>query len=127
MKHLRKYNEGIENKDNIKEYMDACFIEFIDKGIAIGYGQEFEGDEYEKGEYKYEIDIRVPDCWMDNGYTLDENIKSSQTIVEFYLDIENSLDKVKLKYPDIDIIYSASQDGHSKEVQILLIERLWTF
>jgi hypothetical protein len=123
MKHLRKYNEGIENKDNIKEYIDACFIDFIDNG-AIGYGQEFEGDDDERGEYKYEIEIDVPDCWMDNGYTLDENIKSSQTLVEFYLDIENSLDKVKLKYPDIDIIYSASQDGVDKIVQLLLIERL---
>ncbi len=125
MKHLRKYNEGIENKDYIKEYMDACFIDFIDKG-ALSYGQEFERDEEDDDidEYKYEIEMRVPDCWLDSGRTLEENIKSSKILTEFYLDIENSIDKVKLEYPNIETIYTASQDGHSKEVQILFIEKL---
>lgn len=124
MKHLKKFNEDVEIDDR-KDYFDSCFIDFIDKG-AIGYGQEFERDEEDDDidEYKYDIVMRVPDCWFDSGHTLEKNIESSKILTEFYLDIENSIDKIKLKYPNIEIIYTTSQDGHSKEVEILFIEKL---
>lgn len=105
MRHLRKYNES--NLELDTNYFDECFIEFIDDG-AKTYSTEDE----------YEIYIKVPACWFDPGYSLDDNIKSAKELHEFFLDIENCIEKVMIKYPDLDILYSTSQDGHIREAQI---------
>ena len=31
MKHLRKFNESLDNKDEVIEYIKLCFVEFYDK------------------------------------------------------------------------------------------------
>jgi hypothetical protein len=115
MKHLRRFNE---NKDNIKEYLDSCFIEFIDKGVAESFSNSESDFGYITKEYG--IDIQVPDCWFDTGNSLDENIKSSKIITEFYLDIENSIEKVKIKYPDANFIYRKNEDGVRREVSVII-------
>lgn len=112
MKHLRKYNESNEELDT--NYFNECFIEFIDDG-AKTYSTE---DQFLQ---EYEIHIKVPACWFDPGYSLEDNIKSAKELHEFFLDVENCIDKVMIKYPNLECIYSNNQDGHMREVQIKIV------
>jgi hypothetical protein len=116
MKHLRKYNESKEELDC--KYFDECFIEFIDDG-AKTYSTGAKPWQHKRESY--EINIKVPKCWFEPGYSLDDNIKSAKELHEFYLDIENCIEKVMIKYPDVECVYSNSQDGHIREVQIMII------
>ena len=109
MKHLRKYNESKEELDC--NYFDECFIEFIDKGVR----------KYSTQEY-YQINIKVPNCWWEPGHSLEDNINSAKELHDFYLDIENCIEKVLIKYPDLECMYSNKQDGHIREVQIKIVE-----
>lgn len=127
MKHLRKYNE-IKDEMVINEYINDCFIEFIDYGakvkhrryadIETSFSKELENSSY------FDITINVPDCWFSSGSTLSKNKKSAETLVEFYTDIENCLDKVKIKYPNIKEVYITNSNGHERSVQIILIQSL---
>lgn len=109
MKHLRKYNESKEELDC--NYFDECFIEFIDEGAKTYSTEE-----------AYDIYIKVPKCWFDPGYSLDDNIKSAKELHEFFLDVENCIEKVMIKYPDLECVYSTLQDGHDREVQIKIVD-----
>jgi hypothetical protein len=116
MKHLRKYNESKEELDT--NYFNECFIEFIDDGAIASHK---EGRPLEQMRECYQIDIRVPSCWFEPGYSLDDNIKSAKELHDFFLDVENCIEKVRIKYPDIECIYSTLQDGHNREVQIKIV------
>jgi hypothetical protein len=108
MKHLRKYNESKEELDY--NYFNECFIDFIDDGAKIYSTEE-----------DYQIIIKVPKCWFEPGYSLDDNIKSAKELHEFFLDVENCIEKVNIKYPDLECMYSTLQDGHIREVQIMIV------
>lgn len=102
MKHLRKYNEDLESDLAGIEYIKNCFVEFIDKGAEVEIGDD--------KEY-IQIIINLPGVtvnysefgseWSLETYnTIKERIKYHELITEFYLDIDNCIDKVKLKFPD---------------------------
>lgn len=98
MKHLRKYNEDLESDLAGIEYVKNCFVEFIDKGAEVEIGDD--------KEY-IQIIINLPGIkhngivWLNNNNidTIKERIKYHEISTEFYLDIDNCIDKVKLKYP----------------------------
>jgi len=114
MKHLKKYNESKE--EDIINYISDCFIEFIDTGAEVKYNPK--RPNYNES---YTIIIKVPDCWFSSGHTLIDNIKSTETLLEFYKDIENCLEKVTIKYPNFKQVYTTNNDGHIKEIEILFI------
>ena len=45
MKHLRKFNESLDDKDEMIEYIKLCFIEFYDKGDDVVFTEEFNDGE----------------------------------------------------------------------------------
>lgn len=47
MKHLRKYNENKSTLDN--DFIDECFIDFIDDGAVVEY------DDADDGDYIYDL------------------------------------------------------------------------
>lgn len=122
MKHLRKFNEGT-NSELDHEYIKNCFIEFIDKSAYVE--TEFDND-YEDGDgiiniYGEEIDVKsfikmIIEGPKLKGVTIESYVLQSKELVEFYLDIENSINKVRLKYPDIDYEFNVNIDDNQYEV-----------
>lgn len=94
MKHLKKYNESKDDVDI--DYIQDCFIEFKDDPI---YKYELEDNE----DYLISIgvDILPTPRKVESEYKISELVEFSKKLYEFYLDIENCIDKVKLKYPNI--------------------------
>lgn len=101
MKHLVKFNEDQIfpkwNEDDI-EYFNNCFIDFIDKGDKVDvFNRENRLDE----DLSYwSIHIHGP---KQESLGISDFIKSTEEALELYKNIENSIEKVKLKYPYIDL------------------------
>lgn len=129
MKHLKKFNETV-NSELDHEYIKNCFIEFIDKGVYIE--TEF-SDGYEAGDgientYDEIIDVKSFIKMYISGpelkdATIESYVSQSKELVEFYLDIENSINKVRLKYPDIDYEFNRDNDDDDKfEIIFYILE-----
>lgn len=90
MKHLKRYNESLDNKEDIIEYIKLCFVEFYDKGEDVVFTEEFDD--------VFEMVIDEPK--LNNNYGSDINIfiKYGEEITEFYKEVENCIEKVKIKY-----------------------------
>ena len=58
MKHLRKYNENKSPLDN--DFIDECFIDFIDDGAEVEYADDGDFD-------FYNISIMLPNAKYING------------------------------------------------------------
>jgi hypothetical protein len=122
MKHLRKFNEST-NSELDHEYIKNCFIEFIDKAAYVE--TEFDND-YEDGDgiiniYGEEIDVKSFIKMIIEGpklkdVTIESYVSQSKELVEFYLDIENSINKVRLKYPEIKYEFNTNIDDNQYEV-----------
>ncbi len=131
MKHLRKYNEDIneddfddmqrgykkweenekllkiqEDKDNIdvqekKDYIKNCFIEFYDK---LGEGENGVHVEEIKDDESTVIEMSID---LPNSNYSDDDInvfiEHAKDVVEFYEEIKYCIEKVKIKYKDIKI------------------------
>lgn len=87
---------NVGGKNDFLIYVEDCFVDFVDKGAQV-VERNAHGERYPVIRY-----IKVPEMFYN---TLENCIKSSKIINDFYLDIENSIDKVKLKY-NTDVIFS---------------------
>lgn len=93
MKHLRKFNESLERKDEMIEYIKLCFIEFYDKGDVFT-------EEVNDGEsITFEMVLDEPEI-ISGDYSSDINVfvKNSEEIADFYKEVENCLEKVAIRY-----------------------------
>lgn len=110
MKHLRKYNEDLESDLAGIEYVKNCFVEFIDKGAELEIGDD--------NEY-VQITINLPGITYSNGDwyssnnfdTIEGRIDFHDRSKEFYLDVNNCIDKVKLKYPEKKYNFEVEYEG----------------
>lgn len=108
---LRKFNEDVITLDT--EYIKNCFIEHFDAGKAELFkdGDNFCAIEIilpvrnTRNWIKFEIDI-----------TLDVHIEYFELMKEFYIELKTNLDKVNIKYPNINIELSHNQD-YSLEIR----------
>ena len=121
MKHLRKYNESkVERLDN--DYIKDCFVDLIDKGF--NFETELDRPDvwnYEPGMIPLSIINDIPGrnkiskifvssyAMIDFEYPeisdrndLDGFIKYTEDMTDFLLEIKASIDKVKIKYPNIN-------------------------
>jgi hypothetical protein len=95
MKHIKKYNEEEVDIDYIKD----CFIDFQDD---VKYDYEIgDIDENEGYIICIGIDVIPTPPEIDTKYSISKLVEYSNSLNNFYLDLENSIDKVKLKYPNI--------------------------
>jgi len=93
MKHLKKYNESLDNKDEMIEYIKLCFVEFYDKGEDVVFTEEFNDGE----SVTFEMAIDEPK--LGNDYNnINTFIKHGQEVTEFYEEVENCIEKVKIRY-----------------------------
>jgi hypothetical protein len=94
MKHLRKFNESLDNKDEMIEYIKLCFIEFYDKGDDVLTEEINDGE-----SITFEMVLDEPEI-TSGDYSSDINVfvKNSEEIAEFYKEVENCLEKVAIRY-----------------------------
>lgn len=115
MNYLKKYNEDIESKLEFDEdYIKQCFIEFFDDTDKY--------EVYEEGDVTIEyiehgLGINCPDLQIETDYDVGDFIKISEELVDFYKEIEVCIEKVKIKYPDLQVFLY--QDNYSKETGVL--------
>ncbi len=113
MKHLRKFNES---KSDFIDYIKDCFVDFLDLGSESDSGEDSNGRQY------YEIFINLPGVSKKNDYwdfekrkTLEDNLKHAEQLVEFYKDIDNCIDKVKIKYPNVETHFDIEKEGNTSD------------
>jgi hypothetical protein len=115
MKYLRQYNEDVdfEFEKFDEEYIKECFIEFYDDP------QKY--DVYEEADVtsqyiEYGLGINCPDLEIydtqETTYNVNDFIKMSEELTDFYREIEVCIEKVKIKYPDVDVLLY--QENHKQ-------------
>ena len=119
MKHLKRIFESTEELDT--DYIEMCFVDFIDQGCDI----EVDTDEVDGRKY-IEIMPNLPGIeysrandgsllgWKSKNKrkTLDDVLKCSKELYDFYDDINTCIKKVKIKYPNIEIIFEIEKEGY---------------
>jgi hypothetical protein len=117
MKHLKKYNESID--ESISEYINECFVEFFDDDK---YETESESD-YED---RYCLMINLPKkksgrrINLFDMVSIDDCIKWASEMNELYLDIKTGINRVKDRYPNINV--KIEEDSFQKEIERNIIE-----
>lgn len=109
MKHLRKYNEDVNQEFEFdEEYIKECFIEFYDDSDKYDVCEEADiTNEY----IEHGLGINCPDLEILEEYGIEKFIKTSEELADFYKEIEVCIEKVKIKYHDVDVILH--QDNHT--------------
>ncbi len=119
MKHLKRIFESTEELDT--DYIEMCFVDFIDQGCDI----EVDTDEVDGRKY-IEIMPNLPGIeysrandgsllgWKSKNKrkTLDDVLKCSKELYDFYDDINTCIKKVKIKYPNIEIMFEIEKEGY---------------
>lgn len=128
MKHLKKYNESIYShtrKEEVfepdidfeyldSEYIKDCFIEFIDKGAIFEFNVDDDDPRLDQVDiYIQDVDILYNNLSKNASISyikrkrifndiIKNNITKAKTLLDHWLDIENCVEKVKLKYPKLN-------------------------
>jgi len=100
MRYIKFFNEN-NNIEIDEEYLNDCFIEFIDDGAEVIINEEdywsisiyFPGFEY-KGEWRRT---------SESPSNTKEHIEILSKKLDIFKNIETCIKKVKLKYPNIEI------------------------
>lgn len=115
MKHLKRIFESTEELDT--DYIEMCFVDFIDQGCEIEVDTDEDGRkyielmpnlpgiEYERGKWKNK----------NKGKTLDDVLKSSKELYDFYDAINTCIKKVKIKYPNIEVDFNIEKEGYDND------------
>jgi hypothetical protein len=117
MRHLKRYNESLENKDEMIEYIKLCFIEFYDIKPSVIFTEE----DYDGESITFEVEIHEPEI-TSGDYSSDINVfvKNSEEIAEFYKEVENCLEKVAIKYNiKTNFEYQFPPEGYIRIIFIL--------
>jgi hypothetical protein len=100
MRHLKKYNEN-KSFEFDERYIKECFIEFFDNAEKYDVYEEVDTT----NEYiEYGLGIDCPDLEIEINHNVDDFIKISEELVDFYKEIGVCIEKVKIKYTDVDVI-----------------------
>lgn len=106
MKHLKRIFESTEELDT--DYIEMCFVDFIDQGCEIDIDTDEDGRKY------ICLLPNLPDIeyngesWVNNNKseTINDVLKSSKQLYDFYKEINTCIKKVKIEYPNIEIEFS---------------------
>lgn len=116
MKHLKRIFENTEDLDT--DYIEMCFVDFIDKGCEV------EVENAEDGRKYIDLMIDYPGVEIKNGKfinnnksnTIDDALKSSKEVYDFYDELNTCIKKVKLEYPNIKVEFVIEKEGYDEDV-----------
>lgn len=123
MKYLKKY----ENQNHLfidDEYVKECFLNLIE-------GPQFRQIQMWKHNTMMELSFNLPkpkvknyaNSWFEDINTF---ISHGEEVHKLYLDIEESVNKLKIEYPDYKVEYKLYTQGFDPNVFTVRIEKLWT-
>ena len=108
MKHLKKYNEGKQEKLDI-EYLTNCFVELIDEGAIHKYEKKITASQnFEEFIIQVEIPmVKDSHSYPSNHYRavgipIEKHVENAKRRLWIFEEIENGLEKVKIKYPNLE-------------------------
>jgi hypothetical protein len=118
MKHLKRIFESTEELDT--DYIEMCFVDFIDQGCEIEVDTDDDGRKYIELmpnlpgiEYSRADDGSLLGWTNKNKRkTLDDVIKSSKELYDFYDELNTCIKKVKIKYPNIEVEFNIEREGY---------------
>lgn len=104
MKHLKRYNESIDDNlyEEVFSYAKECFLEFYDV-------EEYDVEE-EKLDDGFTISIELPNFYKkgknnNHNYcgSIDKFIKWYNKLNEFFQDVQISINRFKDKYNNVEV------------------------
>jgi hypothetical protein len=112
---IRKFNEntiGPKPKGVDTEYIDMCFVDFLDAGAKTKYDKE-------TGKlYRIKIKLREKhESW--EPHNIKDYIKFAKKLEQITLQVEDCLNKVKIEYPDID--YSVFLESKNDKFVVVFV------
>ena len=116
MKYLKKY----ENQNHLfidDEYVNECFLNLIE-------GPQFRQIQMLKYMMEVSFNLPLPDVKnYVNSWSEDINtfISHGEEVHKLYLDIEESVNKLKIEYPDYKIEYKLYTQGFNPNVFMVRI------
>ena len=113
MKHLKRIFESTEELDT--DYIEMCFVDFIDQGCDIEVDTDEDGRKYiELLPNLPGIEHSIEDGFKNTNKrkTLDDILKCSKELYDFYDEINTCIKKVKIKYPNIEVEFNIEREGY---------------
>jgi hypothetical protein len=113
MKHLKRIFESTEELDT--DYIEMCFVDFIDQGCDIEVDIDEDGRKYiELLPNLPGIEHSIEDGFKNTNKrkTLDDILKCSKELYDFYDEINTCIKKVKIKYPSIEVEFNIEREGY---------------
>jgi hypothetical protein len=111
MKHLKLF-ENNQNTDIDREYIEMCFVDFIDENNFIYKS-------HNRNTCSITIDILSSStCGLSNS--IKEFIMRSEMRTYLFKKIEDSLSKIKIEYPDMKHKIMDLTGADEEEVRIVL-------
>jgi hypothetical protein len=108
MKHLKKFNESKQEKLDV-DYLTNCFVELIDEGAIHKYEERITASQNWE---EFVIDIKIPMVKDEKSYPsnhyravgipIEKHVENAQKRLWIFEEIENGLEKVKIKYPNLE-------------------------
>ena len=122
MKYLKKY----ENQNHLidDEYVKECFLNLIE-------GPQFSQIQMWKNDTLMDLSFNLPkpkiknyaSSWFDD---ISIFISHGEEVHQLYLAIEESVNKLKIEYPEYEVEYKLYTEGFNPNVFTVRIEKLWT-
>lgn len=100
MKYLKKINE---NNDSKKEYIEQCFIDFLDNGHEFKTNNLYSSN----STTIMEMFIDIPE---QTTITIDGLLEFSNYLNDTTIEINESFEKIKIKYPNIECYAEVIKD-----------------
>ena len=115
MKHLKRIFESTEELDT--DYIEMCFVDFIDQGCDIEVDTDEDGRKYIEllpnlPGIEYSIEDEDGFKNTNKRKTLDDTLKCSKELYDFYDEINTCIKKVKIKYPNIEVEFNIEREGY---------------
>ena len=115
MKHLKRIFESTEELDT--DYIEMCFVDFIDNGCEIEVDTDEDGRKYIEllpnlPGIEYSIEDEDGFKNTNKRKTLDDILKCSKELYDFYDEINTCIKKVKIKYPNIEVEFNIEREGY---------------
>ena len=113
MKYLKKY----ENQNHLfidDEYVKECFLNLIE-------GPQFRQIQMWKHNTMMEVSFNLPKLKVKNYASIWSGdikpfVSCGEKTHKLYLDIEESLNKLKIEYPDYKVVYKIYTQGFNPDV-----------
>ena len=111
-KHIVVDNEHSDKKEVILEYLESCFVDYIDQGYKFNY---YDGtDSGFCSSYSMEINLG------EAKGEFNKIAEIGRKISEISEDFEDNMKKVNIEYPNFTYYYNLEQNGFNQDLIVYI-------